>query len=229
VRRPVAVPSVDYKVVYLDDAVATAVGYLRISHFQESTLQEVKEALAAMQSSTDPIKGLVLDLRGNPGGLFKAGVSVAELFLTDGVVVVSQSPSKEYNRPYKVEAPGGVPLPLVVLVDGDTASAAEVLAGALAGRRAPTRLVGQSTFGKGSIQCVIAVDRPPFDKMPAGIRITVAKLFSPTGQPYTGRGVVPQLVIDVEGENGLKAAKEQLLDLLSPKPMNVATVVMNPS
>jgi carboxyl-terminal processing protease len=212
VRRAVAVPSVESKVVALDDS-GTLAGYLRITHFQESTLHEVQEALLEMQGS---IKGLILDLRGNPGGLFKSGVGVSELFLTDGVVVVSQSPFKDYNRAYKVEAPGGVPLPLVVLVDGETASAAEVLAGALVNRRAPTRLVGQTTFGKGSIQCVVPLDRGALEKMPAGIRITVAKLFSPSGQPYTGRGIVPHEVVDVEGEAGLEAGKKSLATLITP-------------
>src|SRR5262249_30083284 len=138
-----------------------SVGYLRILHFQASTAQEVKAHLAKMTTeATDPIKGLVLDLRGNPGGLFRAAISVAELFLSDAVLVVSQSPFPEYNKSFKAESTSPTQLPVVVLIDGDTASAAEVLAGAMKEvRRSPTRLLGQTTYGKGSIQCLIPLEK----------------------------------------------------------------------
>src|SRR5262249_26971572 len=131
------------------------VGYIRILHFQDSTLMEVQEALGEMDAT---IKGLILDLRGNPGGLFNSALAVAEAFLTDGIIVIGQSPAREFNVPFKAE-PRGMTFqrPVVVLIDGDTASAAEVLAGALKEVRAgrfPTRLIGQTTYGKGSVQCV---------------------------------------------------------------------------
>jgi carboxyl-terminal processing protease len=224
VRRAVVVPSVEYSVNSLADN--TPVGYLRINHFQESTLQEVKDALIALQlPMSDSIKGLILDLRGNPGGLFKSAVSVAELFLSSGTIVNTLSPHKEYNRSYKAEGLNALTLPLVVLVDGETASAAEVLAGALQGQRRLTTLVGQTTYGKGTIQCLIPVDKAPLDKIPAGIRITVARFFSPTNKPYSGRGVTPKVTLPVVGdEEALTKAKEELEKLL-PKvtPMMMAS------
>ncbi len=187
-RQPVYLPSVMEPLVLnvtTGDGDAS-VGYIQINHFQDSTVQDVKEALARLQ--TDGVQGLILDLRGNPGGTFKAGVQVAELFLDEGVIVYSESPLAEFNRPFKVESRNPVQLPVVVLVDRDTASAAEVVAGALKEHRpGNTLIVGQTTFGKGSIQGVIPLDKPPLDKAPGGIRITIAKLFSPgKHQPYTG-------------------------------------------
>jgi carboxyl-terminal processing protease len=215
-RRPVAVPSVEFEAVNHKEA---PLGYLRINHFNEDTLQEVREALAVLQTTSgESIKGLILDLRGNPGGLFKSAVHVAELFLAHGVIAHATSPHKEYNRSFKVEAANPFMLPMVVLVDGETASAAEVLAGALKERQerqeSPTRLLGQTTYGKGSIQCVFPVEKTPFDKAPATIRLTVARFSSPSNLPYSGRGVIPDHV--AEAGNVMDQAKELLVKLLQP-------------
>ena len=165
---------------------------------------------------------LILDLRGNPGGSFKAGVQVAELFLNEGVVVYSESPLDDFNHPFKVESRNPVQLPVVVLVDRDTASAAEVVAGALKEHRVGnTLIVGQTTFGKGSIQGVIPLDKPPLDKAPGGIRITIAKLFSPgKHQPYTGRGVTPDVLVDQEGPAVTTAGIQAVVQLLKSGAMN---------
>ncbi|MFO0880564.1 MAG: S41 family peptidase [Gemmataceae bacterium] len=219
-RRAVASPSVDYNLLAPLEY-GQHIGYIKIHHFVDSTPQEMKEALLALSSSMEPIKGLILDLRGNPGGVFKSAVAVAELFVADGVLVIGQSGFKEYNRPFKAEAGTPLQLPLVVLIDGDTASAAEVLAGAMQGGRPATRLLGQTTFGKGSIQCVIPVEKAPTDRL-AGIRLTVARLLSPTNQPYTGRGVIPDVPREEKGEALLPEARRQLLDLMRaglPMPM----------
>jgi carboxyl-terminal processing protease len=216
-RRAVVVPSVEYdlQAAMSDVGEPVPVGLLRISHFQESTVQEVKEALASLQ--TDGIRALVLDLRGNPGGLFKAAVQVAELFLGEGVIVITRSQFPEYNRPYRADGGNPLALPMAVLIDGDTASAAEVLAGALKENRRAT-LVGQTTFGKGSIQCVIPLDRPPLDKLPGGIRITVARFYSPARHPYAGAGVSPDVPFAAEGDPVVIEARRLLLGMLKPMP-----------
>ena len=215
-RQPVYLPSVmDPLVLNVTTEMGTlSIGYLQINHFQDSTVQDVKEALARLQ--TEGIQALIVDLRGNPGGSFKAGVQVAELFLNEGVIVYSESPRDDYNRPFKVESHNPFQLPVVVLVDRDTASAAEVVAGALKEHRpGNTLIVGQTTFGKGSIQGVIPLDKPPLDKMPGGIRITIARLFSPGKHPYTDRGVTPDVLVDQEGPAvttaGIQAAVRLLL------------------
>ena len=215
-RRPVFLPSVmEPRLLALQTETETVpVGLLQINHFTDSTVQDVKEALAQLQ--TAGVKALILDLRGNTGGAFKAGVQVAELFLNEGVVVYSESPLDEYNRPFKVEAKNPVQIPVVVLVDRDTASAAEVVAGALKEhRQGNTLIVGQTTFGKGSIQGVIPLDKAPLDKTPGGIRITIAKLYSPgKHQPYTGRGVTPDILVDQEGDAVMTAGLQGVVQLL---------------
>ncbi len=219
-RRAVVLPSVE-EPRKLEGA---HLGYLRINYFTENTLHEVKTALAELTSPMmgEPIKGLVLDLRGNPGGVFTAAVAVAELFLSGGVVVIGQSPFPEYNRTFKSELTGPYQLPIVVLVDGDTASSAEVLAAALKESRPATtiKVIGQPTYGKGSIQCLIQLKKAPLDKM-AGIRLTVARLFSPSSQPLTGKGIRPD--VDVKPEDDiLRVAVTELKLLLATDGMTVA-------
>jgi carboxyl-terminal processing protease len=214
VRRAVTVPSVEYQPLFLSGDMIPA-GYLRISYFNEETLHAVQEALIAAGGG---LRGLVIDLRGNPGGLFMAAVNVAQLFLPDGVIVISQSPFKEFNRTFKVEATHDHHFAVVVLIDGETASAAEVLAGALKESRAgkiATLVMGQSSYGKGSIQCVIPMEKSPLEN-PAAIRLTVAKLFSPSNQPYTGRGVSPHEPTDLTGDALLEEARKELLKLINP-------------
>jgi carboxyl-terminal processing protease len=114
-----------------------------------------------------------------------------------------------------------------VLVDQETASAAEVLAGALKERagRAPTVLLGQPTYGKGSVQCVVPLTEAPMDRLSGGIRLTVARLFSPSNQPYTRRGVTPHVAFDTNAEAELLAKARELLQGLikPPAPMTVAS------
>jgi carboxyl-terminal processing protease len=221
VRRPVMVPSAEYHPLFPPGAMIQA-GCLRINYFSETTIETVREALAEAITHKS---GLVIDLRGNPGGLFTAAVSIAELLVPDGVLVISQSPFKDFNRTFKVETPNPYQIPVVVLIDSETASAAEVLAGALKESRAgkvPTIVMGQASYGKGSIQCVIPMEDSPLDK-PTAIRLTVAKLFSPSNQPYTGRGVSPHEPTELVGDALLEEARKELLKLLMvlPKPMNM--------
>jgi carboxyl-terminal processing protease len=181
-RQPVVVPSVEFEPMLRE-----GVGYVRILTFQETTPQELKDAILQLQALQ--LKALVLDLRGNTGGSFRASVQVAEMFLTEGTIVLTESPIRRFRNTHKASNPNALTLPLVVLVDGDTASASEVLAGALKENGRAT-LVGTATFGKGSLQYPLALDT-----VPSGIWVTVAKYFSTTNQPYNGRGVTPDLVV----------------------------------
>jgi carboxyl-terminal processing protease len=219
-RRAVVVPSVASEMlpsqnVEIDGMkVPFSVGKLTISYFQESTLQEVKEALAAMEMAG--MQALIIDVRRNPGGLFTSAVQVAELFLPEGLIVVSQTqvPLKDKDRrmsgPIRADNLNALVIPMVVLIDAETASAAEVLAGALKdnGR---AKLMGQTTFGKGSIQCILPLDKPHFQRLPGGLRITVAKLLSPSWQPYSGRGISPNFPTSLDKETILDEARALLL------------------
>jgi Peptidase family S41 len=174
-----------------------AVAYLRISHFQPSTPQEVEDVLKTL-SMMGAARALVLDLRGNTGGLFPAAVKTAEKFLPAGIIVTAVGQHDEANKVYTAPAGAAVTdLPMVVLVDADTASAAEVLAVALRDNQR-AKLIGTPTFGKGTMQKVVAFttaeDNDPVTGNPrprAAVRITSARLLGPSGTPITGVGVTP--------------------------------------
>jgi carboxyl-terminal processing protease len=183
-RRAQLLPSVAYRME------SDLVGYLQIVSFQETTVQELDVALLSLSKAG--MKALILDLRGNPGGLFEVAVDVARRFLPSGVIATTQNQDARFNTIYESRNPDAYLLPLVVLVDGDTASAAEVLAGALKENRR-ARLVGQTTFGKGCVQNLLKLPPAPGGVPTGGLRITVARFFSPAGSPYTGRGVMPHL------------------------------------
>jgi len=183
-RRALFIPSVSYRMRN------EVVGYLNIACFQDTTLQEVDEALYNLKKSN--MKALVLDLRGNTGGLFEVAVEVARRFIDQGVIVSTQSSSTSTIYHARNQAALGVPL--VVLVDGDTASSAEVLAGALKENKRG-RLVGQATFGKGCTQSIFKLPSGPGGVPTGGLRITVARFFSPDGASYSGRGVVPHMLV----------------------------------
>lgn len=206
VRRHVVAPSVEFKLLDSMAMDAELLGYIRILNFQDSTLQEVKEAIAHFNSVN--VKGLVLDLRGNPGGLFESAMHISELFLAEGVIAHGTSPLERFNKPFVSRSLNPLLIPMAVLVDGETASSAEALAGALKEQKR-ARLIGTTTYGKGSIQVVI-----PLKKSPGGIRITVAHFTSPTHQPYDGRGIAPHDFVPPEGNAALLAAQAHLQSML---------------
>jgi len=181
-------------------------GYIHIHNFQDSTLQEVKSALDDLQTMPMPLQGLILDLRGNPGGLLKPALGVAELFLPEGVIVHTYGQLRKANQVYLSQNKNPYHGRVVVLVDGETASAAEVVAGALKDNRRAL-LIGQPTYGKGSIQGTIALE-----KAPGGLRLTVAKFSFSSRVTFNGRGLLPDRVVeDGEKDPVRKYAEEYLL------------------
>lgn len=194
------------------------IAVMRITHFQPSTPQEVETELKKM-AMTGSVRAVVLDLRGNAGGLFTAAIKTAEQFLPGGIIVTAQGPSDDANKVYtSTTGNAASDLPMIVLVDQETASAAEVLAVALRDNRR-ARLIGTATFGKGTVQKVIsfttAEEIDPESGKPrprAAVRITLARLIAPSGAPITGIGVVPDQIIPNPGRQ-LEAAKEQAREL----------------
>lgn len=167
------------------------VGYVRILSFQDNTLGELDEALTNLGKTG--VKGLILDLRGNPGGLVEVAIDSARRFLSSGIIASVENQDPKFTTVYHARETAVCTVPLVVLVDGDTASAAEVFAGALK-ENERARLFGQNTFGKGCTQSLVKL--PAARGIPTGgLRITVARFFSPKGQPYTPRGVAPDVVV----------------------------------
>jgi carboxyl-terminal processing protease len=171
-------------------------GYVRIAQFSETTGDELIKALQALRKSNGgPLKGLVLDLRNNPGGVLEAAVAVADDFLDSGVIVSARGRTPESK--FEMSATPGDELngaPIVVLVNGGSASAAEIVAGALKDHRRAT-LMGRTTFGKGSVQTVMPLsgDR--------AIKLTTSLYYTPSGVSINHRGIAP----DIELERDAKA------------------------
>lgn len=171
----------------------TPYGYLKITGFSETTVPAVDEALANLARAN--MKGLIIDLRFNNGGVFESAIETARKFLSTGIITSTAHQDPSFNFVYHAKNTEAVSIPLVVLVDGETASAAEVLAGALKDNHRAV-LIGQTTYGKGCTQRVLKLPNALGGVPTGGMKLTVARFFSPKGVPYSGRGVVPHILID---------------------------------
>jgi carboxyl-terminal processing protease len=166
-------------------------GYVRISQFSETTGEEVTKAVRSLRKSNGaPLKGLVLDMRNNPGGVLEAAVAVADAFLDGGVIVSARGRTPESK--FEMSATPGDELsgaPIVVLVNGGSASAAEIVAGALKDHHRAT-LMGRTTFGKGSVQTVMPLsgDR--------AIKLTTSLYYTPSGVSINHRGIAPDIELE---------------------------------
>ena len=183
-REHVEVPSIED--VRMLDATA-GIAALKLSSFQKTTAADLEAALQRLDAAG--MRSLVIDLRGNPGGLLSAAVDVADLFLERGLVVATRgrSPDEDFN--YSAGRPGTWRMPQVVVIDGDSASSSEIFAGAIRDHARGT-IVGSRSYGKGSIQGIF-----PLDAAGVGMRLTTAKFFSPKGLPYSGVGVEPDVPV----------------------------------
>jgi carboxyl-terminal processing protease len=181
-RASVEVPSLE-DVRVLDPA--SGVAYIRIPAFQKTTAADLEEALWDLHRQG--MRSLIIDVRGNPGGLLTASVEVADKFIADGGIVSTRGRSEQENFSYRAHRPGTWRVPLVVLIDSDSASASEIFAGAIqdAGRG---KIVGSRSYGKGSVQGIF-----PLGKSGAGARLTTARFFSPLGHPISNVGITPDI------------------------------------
>ncbi|MBI3462836.1 MAG: S41 family peptidase, partial [Planctomycetes bacterium] len=165
---------------------AEGIGYVQISAFQKSTLSELEAAVAKLEQQG--MRGLILDLRGNPGGLLTSAVEVSDKFLTDGVIVSTRGRAEGQTYTHRAHRAQTWTFPLVLLIDNDSASASEIVAGAIQDNRRGT-IVGARSHGKGSVQSVFPLDAA------GGLRLTTAKFFSPYGRAYAGQGVSPDIEV----------------------------------
>ena len=164
-------------------------GYLRIAQFQADTGAEAGEAITKMHDLT-PLKGLVLDLRNNPGGVLQAAVAVSDLFLNQGTIVYTEGRLDPANMVYEATGRTLMPdLPLVVLINEGSASASEIVAGALQDHRRAL-LLGTATFGKGSVQTVLPLTNEK------AIKLTTALYFTPNGRSIQAEGIQPDLRVE---------------------------------
>jgi len=163
------------------------IAYLKITSFQKTTGRSMDAALHSLNRAG--MRGLILDLRGNPGGFLDASIDLADKFLSHGLIVSTRGRSAREDVDYRAHDLGTWKTPLIVLIDKDSASASEIFAGAIHDHRRGL-VVGECSYGKGSVQGIF-----PLSASPVGVRLTTAKFYSPNGHAISGRGVTPDVVV----------------------------------
>ena len=162
--------------------------YIRIINFQAQTTADFKKAFADLEK-TGKVKGLIVDLRNNPGGLLDQAVKIADIFIDEGVLVSTKGRIKEQNSVFYAHNNGNkYNFPVVVLVNEGSASASEIVAGALQDHKKAV-IVGAQTFGKGSVQTIIPMDNG------AGLRLTTARYYTPSGRSIQATGITPDIIV----------------------------------
>ncbi len=187
VRRPFDFPSVEDIDVRPSDS-GVEVATIRITSFQKSTVDEVRDRLRKIENSA--VGALVIDLRNNPGGLLDKAIELSNLFLENGTIVQTKGRSSSQVR--RADAYEAYSVPLVLLIDGNSASAAEIFAGAMQ-ENGRAVVVGSRSYGKGTIQAIIQIESHRDASVLAGLRLTTEKFFSPNGHAYSGFGVTPDI------------------------------------
>ncbi len=189
-------------------------GYVRISQFQTGTGPEFVKAIEALQQAHGPLRGLVLDLRNNPGGVLQASVDVADAFLTDadGLIVYTEGRQPSADLRYLATGPDLLHgAPLVVLINKGSASASEIVAGALQDHRRAL-VLGSTSYGKGSVQAVLALDEH------RALKLTTALYFTPSGRSIQAKGIHPDVEMDADGpdDDGAALLAEAVRQLKQP-------------
>jgi carboxyl-terminal processing protease len=187
-------------------------GYVRITQFQEHTDEDLEKALKSLEKeSGGHLSGLVLDLRNNPGGLLTQAVRVSDTFLDSGLVVYTDGRLESQKQKYFAHRQGShTEFPMIVLVNGGTASASEIVAGALQDHKRAL-VLGEQTFGKGSVQTILPIDDN------AALRLTTARYFTPNGRSIQAMGITPDVVMEsvvtakAEGEHNVPSLREENL------------------
>lgn len=182
-------------------------GYVRLSQFQSRTADDMLDGLGELRREAgEPLKGLVLDLRNNPGGVLNAAVAVSDAFLGAGTIVYTEGRNNESQLRFQA-APDDVldGAPIVVLVNEGSASASEIVAGALQDHRRAV-IMGQETFGKGSVQTIVPVNET------TALKLTTARYFTPNGRSIQAEGIVPDIVLEnvmlTRGDDGPARVRE---------------------
>jgi carboxyl-terminal processing protease len=165
-------------------------GYVRITNFREKTADDVVASLEKLESDKTPLKGLILDLRDNPGGLLDQAIEVADIFLDAGQIVSIKARQEAHSKTFMAHKDKvGRPYPIVLLINGGSASAAEIVAGALQDHSRCV-VLGTTSFGKGSVQTV----EPLRDG--SGLKLTIARYYTPEGHSIQARGIVPDVLVE---------------------------------
>ncbi|MGD9122855.1 MAG: S41 family peptidase, partial [Desulfobacterales bacterium] len=180
-------------------------GYIRLSQFSGSTTKELEEALNTMESGDIPVKGLVLDLRNNGGGLLNQAIQVTDLFLDEGQILSIKGRNKKNTKVYMATPDAAIRnYPLVVLINGGSASASEIVAGALQDQKRAL-ILGTTSFGKGSVQTVETL------RDGSGVKLTIARYFTPNGRSIQAKGIEPDIVLKHKRIDPSESREEGLL------------------
>jgi len=187
VRAVIEIKSVVSKVV------DNKVGYLRLRSFNENSSSQLKKEINKIEKNKKLV-GYILDLRNNPGGLLTQAVTISDFFLNDGEIVSTRGRKKRENRKFFAKKGDRIDgKPLIVLINSGSASASEIVAGALQDQKRAI-LLGETTFGKGSVQSIIPL------RNKGAIRLTISKYYLPSGKSISEVGVVPDIKVEEEGE-----------------------------
>jgi carboxyl-terminal processing protease len=183
-REIIKIQSVKYKM--LDKGY----GYIRLTQFQERTDDDLEHALKALDKESGGLQGIVLDLRNDPGGLLTQAVRVSDMFIDSGLIVYTDGRLESQKQKYFAHKAGTwSDFPMVTLVNGGSASASEIVAGALQDHKRAL-VLGTQTFGKGSVQTILPLDDT------SALRLTTARYFTPSGRSIQATGIVPDIVMD---------------------------------
>ncbi len=165
-------------------------GYVRLAQFQERSDRDLQRALEKIVAEKSGLKGLVLDLRNNPGGLLTQAVRVSDMFLDSGLIVYTEGRIEAQKQKYFAQKDNtSQEYPIVVLVNGGSASASEIVAGALQDHKRAV-VLGTKTFGKGSVQTILPLDDN------SALRLTTARYFTPKGRSIQATGIVPDIIVE---------------------------------
>jgi carboxyl-terminal processing protease len=168
-------------------------GYVWVTHFRDNTYSDLVDALEKLEATKPPLKGLVLDLRDNPGGILDQAIRISDLFLDSGTIMVSKGRLKKHTREYNAGRDDAKTrdYPMVVLINGGSASASEIVAGALQDQQRAV-ILGTTSFGKGSVQAI--------ENLSDGyaLKLTIARYYTPSGRSIQAKGVEPDIVVPLQ-------------------------------
>ena len=211
IRDIIKIQSVKYEII-------NNVGYLRITSFTEQTESGLIKSIKSIKEKLNNKElGYVLDVRSNPGGLLTQSVKVSDIFLNRGEIVSTRGRNKENIQRYRAKK-GDITegKPIIVLINGGSASASEIVAGALQDHKRAI-IIGTKSFGKGSVQTIIPFRKSNKEKTTTGIRLTTARYYTPSGESIQGKGIQPDIIIEqgtFEAEKFKRLSESDLKDSL---------------
>ena len=213
IRRAVVVKSIP--IVKMVDP-AAGIGYVKMTGFQKSSVEELDLALNSLRQQG--MRALIWDLRGNPGGLLNVAVEVLDRFIPEGVLVSTKGRTADQNWSYTAHRSGTWSIPLVLLIDGDSASASEIVAGAVRDHQRGT-IIGRKSYGKWSVQSIFPASEG------TGLRLTTAKFYSPNGQTLGKIGVHPDIDLPAQ-EATPGGSRRAQIDLASDQDVQKGVSVL---